>query len=79
MNTAIHDMLVLTFKSEDDILDEMIAQCGAHGPVCFAYLESKYNSTSLPAGRRSRTSARSFASRAHAIGHRSVCWYTVPW
>eukprot|EP00966_Prymnesium_polylepis_P160747 3715185-Prymnesium_polylepis.1 len=49
MHTAIHDMLVLTFKGEDGILDEMIAQCGADGPSCFAYLEGKYNSTSLPA------------------------------
>eukprot|EP00966_Prymnesium_polylepis_P028939 671139-Prymnesium_polylepis.1 len=42
-------MLVLTFKGEDDILDEMMAQCGADGPACFAYLQGKYNSTSLPA------------------------------
>ena len=42
-------MLVFTFKGEDDVLDEMMAQCGANGPACFAYLESKYNSTSLPA------------------------------
>jgi hypothetical protein len=49
MHTAIYDMIVLTFKNEDDILDEMIAQCGADGPACFAYLEAKYNSTSLAA------------------------------
>ena len=49
LHTAIYNMLVLTFKGEDDILDEMIAQCNADGPACFAYLESKYNSTSLPA------------------------------
>jgi hypothetical protein len=49
LHAAIYDMLVLTFKGEDDILDEMIAQCNADGPACFAYLESKYNSTSLPA------------------------------
>jgi hypothetical protein len=42
-------MIVLTFKNEDDILDEMVAQCGADGPACFAYLETKYNSTSLAA------------------------------
>ena len=49
MHTALLDMLVLTFKGEDDILDEMMAQGGADGPACFAYLEGKYNSTSLPA------------------------------
>ena len=49
LHAAIYDMLVLTFKGEDDILDEMIAQCNADGPACFAYLTSKYNSTSLPA------------------------------
>jgi hypothetical protein len=27
----------------------MMAQVGANGPACFAYLEGKYNSTSLPA------------------------------
>eukprot|EP00966_Prymnesium_polylepis_P091698 2122594-Prymnesium_polylepis.1 len=42
-------MLVLTFKGEDDTLDEMIAQCGADGPACFAHLEGKHNSTSLAA------------------------------
>eukprot|EP00966_Prymnesium_polylepis_P051368 1188830-Prymnesium_polylepis.1 len=49
MHTAILDMIVLTFKGEDDILDEMMAQGSANGPACFAYLEGKYNSTSLPA------------------------------
>jgi hypothetical protein len=49
MHTAIYDMLVLTFKNEDDILDEMISQCGTLGPACLAYLEAKYNSTSLAA------------------------------
>eukprot|EP00966_Prymnesium_polylepis_P137476 3176868-Prymnesium_polylepis.1 len=53
MHTAIHDMIVLTFKNEDDILDEMIAhECGADGPACFAYLEAKYNSTTLAAAVR---------------------------
>ena len=49
LHAAILDMLVLTFKDEDDVLDEMISQCGANGPASFAYLENKYNSTSLPA------------------------------
>eukprot|EP00966_Prymnesium_polylepis_P190423 4412904-Prymnesium_polylepis.1 len=34
---------------EDDILDEMEAQCGKLGPACAAYLEGIYNSTSLAA------------------------------
>ena len=49
MHHAIYDMLVLTFKDEDDILDEMIAQCGTYGPACLAYLEGQYNSTGLAA------------------------------
>jgi hypothetical protein len=42
-------MLILAFKGEDDVLDEMEAQCGKLGPACMAYLESKFNSSSLAA------------------------------
>ena len=49
MHTAIFDMLILTFKDEDDVLDEMETQCGKLGPACMAYLERTYNSTSLAA------------------------------
>ena len=49
LHSAIHDMIVLTIKNEDDILDEMIAHCGTYGPACLAYLEGRYNSTGLAA------------------------------
>eukprot|EP00966_Prymnesium_polylepis_P281578 6506094-Prymnesium_polylepis.1 len=42
-------MLILTFKGEDAIMDEMEAQCGKLGPACMAYLEGLYNSTGLAA------------------------------
>ena len=47
MHTKIYNMLILTFKDEDDVMDEMGAQCGKMGPACMSYLENQYNSTTL--------------------------------
>ena len=49
MHTKIYSMLILTFKGEDDVMDEMEAHCGKLGPACMSYLEDQYNSTSLAA------------------------------
>ena len=49
MHTKIYSMLILTFKDEDDVMDEMEAHCGKLGPACMSYLEDNYNSTSLAA------------------------------
>ena len=49
MHTKIYNMLILTFKDEDDVMDEMEAHCGKLGPACMSYLEDNYNSTSLAA------------------------------
>jgi hypothetical protein len=49
MHNKIYNMLILTFKGEDDVMDEMEAQCGKLGPACMSYLEDQYNSTSLAA------------------------------
>eukprot|EP00966_Prymnesium_polylepis_P072903 1693006-Prymnesium_polylepis.1 len=49
IHNKIYNMLILTFKGEDDVMDEMEAQCGKLGPACMSYLEDQYNSTSLAA------------------------------
>eukprot|EP00966_Prymnesium_polylepis_P081172 1880542-Prymnesium_polylepis.1 len=49
MHNKIYSLLILTFKDEDDVMDEMEAQCGQLGPTCMSYLEDQYNSTSLAA------------------------------
>ena len=49
MHNKIYNMLILTFKDEDDVMDEMEAQCGKMGPACMSYLEDQYNSTTLAA------------------------------
>eukprot|EP00966_Prymnesium_polylepis_P192829 4469285-Prymnesium_polylepis.1 len=43
MHNKIYNMIILTFKGEDDVMDEMEAQCGKLGPPCMAYLEDQYN------------------------------------
>eukprot|EP00966_Prymnesium_polylepis_P100560 2329158-Prymnesium_polylepis.1 len=47
MHVDIYDLLILTFKDNDDILNEMTTHCGALGPKCMKYLKDRYDSSSL--------------------------------
>ena len=47
MHNDIYDMFVLTFKDNDDVLNEMTAHCGALGPKCIKYVMDRYDSSSI--------------------------------
>ena len=47
MHNDIYDMFVLTFKDQDDVLNDMTAHCGALGPKCIKYVLDRFDSSSV--------------------------------
>ena len=47
LHVAIYDLLVVTFKDNDDVLIQMTSHCNALGPKCIKYLIDRYDSSSI--------------------------------